>query len=220
MLYPKHSKAGDSLNPPAKEELHYLMPLRNMSYDVAEYERQASHIRRHLRGRKGLSRSEFLSGFTKIDKLTPCITLVLYYGKDWDGSTYLHGLLDMENIPDEIKPYINNYSLHLIEVRKLKNTDVFQTDLKQIFDFIRYSEDKTKLREVVEADELLQTKQFHGKAGKVNMCKAIQEILADEQAVGHEQIVIQLYQDKTISLEKACALLGIGADEFLSKIHS
>lgn len=126
----------------------------------------------------------------------------------------------MENIPDEIKPYINNYSLLLIEVRKLKNTDVFQTDLKQIFDFIRYSEDKTTLREVVEADELLQTKQFHGKDGKVNMCKAIQEMLADERAVGHEQIVIQLYQDKTISLEKACALLGIGADEFLSKIHS
>ena len=69
-----------------QEEVHYLMPLRSMSYDVVEYERQAESIRKKIRKEKGISSAELLSGFKKESRLSPCITLVLFFGETWDGS--------------------------------------------------------------------------------------------------------------------------------------
>lgn len=37
--------------------------------------------------------------------------------------------------------------------RKLKDTSVFKTDVRQVFDFIRCSEDKKKLKELVDGNE-------------------------------------------------------------------
>ena len=211
------------------------MPLRNMAYDTAEYERQAAVIRKRVQKRKWIARAEFLSGFTKESRLMPCITLVLYYGKDWDGSTDLYGVLDMQGIPEEMKSYINNYSIHLIEVRKLQDTDVFQTDLKQVFDFIKYSEDKKKLKELIEAEpayqemdedaydmaaayanaeELIAVKKYHGKDGKINMCKAIKEMLEDERQEGREegrQVGLQ-------ALIETCQELGMTKEQATDKV--
>lgn len=72
-----------------QEEVHYLMPLRCMSYDAAEYERQAALARNRVRRQKGISSAEFLSGFAKESRLHPCFTLVLHYGKEWDGAENL-----------------------------------------------------------------------------------------------------------------------------------
>ncbi|MBO5278188.1 MAG: transposase [Lachnospiraceae bacterium] len=214
-----------------QDEVNYLMPLRNMAYDTAEYERQAAVIRKRVRKRKGITRAEFLSGFTRESRLMPCITLVLYYGKDWDGSPDLHGILDMQGIPEEMKSYINNYSIHLIEVRKLQNTDVFKTDLKQVFDFIKYSEDKKKLKELIEAEpayqemdedaydmaaayanaeELIAVKKYHGKDGKVNMCKAIQEMLEDERQEGRQEGIQALIE--------TCQELGMTKEQTADKV--
>lgn len=89
-----------------------------------------------------------------------------------------------------------------------KETEVFRTDLKQIFDFIRYAKDKKRLKKLVESDpayqnmdeetydmvaaytgaeELVSVKQNHESGGKVNMCLAIKEMLADERQEGLEQ---------------------------------
>lgn len=191
-----------------QEEVHYLMPLRNMGYDTEEYERQARMIKKKVRKEKGISHAEFLSGFKKDSRLYPCITLVLYFGEEWDGSKDLHGILDFTDIPEELKGLVNNYPIHLLEVRKLENTDVFRTDLKQVFDFIRYSKDKGKLKELVEkdaayqeldedaydmavaythAEELVAAKKFYKKEGKVNMCKALKELIEDGRNKGLER---------------------------------
>jgi len=191
-----------------QEQVHYLMPLRTMSYDVAEYERQARNLRKIVQKEKGLTQAEFLSGFKKGAQLSPCITIVLYFGKEWDGCKSLHELLDFTDIPDEFRAYISDYRIHVFEVAKMDNTDVFKTDLKQIFDFIRYSSDKHKLRELVQNDsayrsmdedaydmavaytnatELIAVKKYHGKDGKINMCEALTEMLADERQEGIEQ---------------------------------
>lgn len=191
-----------------QEEVHYLMPVRAMAYDVAEYERQARAARRVVRKEKGLTRAEFLSGFRKGGRLTPCITIVLYFGKEWDGSKSLHELLDFTDVPAELKEYINNYSLHVFEIAKMENTDVFTTDLKQIFDFIRCSGDERKLKELIQNDpayrsmdeeaydmavaytnakELIEAKQYHGKDGKVDMCEALTKMLEDERQEGREE---------------------------------
>ena len=41
--------------------------------------------------------------------------------------------------------------------KKLEDTNAFRTDLKQAFDFIRCSEDKEKLEELIKADAAYQT---------------------------------------------------------------
>lgn len=191
-----------------QEEVHYLMPLRVMSYDAGEYERQASLIRKQVRKIKKIKSGEFLSGFTRESRLHPCVTYVLYYGDNWDGAKELHDILDFTNIPEPLKKLVNNYKIHLIEVKKLQDTSVFHTDLKQVFDFIRYSKDKTKLKTLVQSDsaysqldedaydmaalytnttELMELKAHHQKGDNVDMCQAIKEWLADERAEGVDE---------------------------------
>lgn len=186
-------------------EVDYLMPLRVMCYDAGEYEHQAADHRKTVRKMKGLSRAEFLSGFTKNSRLMPCMTLVLFYGEHWDGSRGLHGILDFRDIPGELRNMVNDYRIQLLEIRKLSQTEVFRTDLKQVFDFIRYSNDKKKLRELVQHDpayremeedayetaavftgakELLEVKKFHEEGGKINMCQALTALIADGRSEG------------------------------------
>ena len=180
-----------------QEEVHYLMPLRVMSYDASEYEQQAKLIKKAVLKEKGLNSAEFLSGFKKNSKLFPCVTFVLYYGKDWGGSRDLYGLLDFSGRPKKLRKYVANYPVHLIEVRKFKNTDVFKTDLKLVFDFIKYSEDKEKLKKLVESNEAYKnmatdayavavaytkSESFIGieeckkEGGKIDMCRALAEL--------------------------------------------
>lgn len=191
-----------------QEEVHYLMPLRSMSYDVAEYERQAAAIRRRVKRRKDITSAEFLSGFTRDSRLQPCVTLILYYGEEWDGARNLHSILDFTDIPRELRDKVNDYHIHICEVRKFQDTYVFQTDLKQVFDCIRYSEDKEKLYELVmndpayekldedaydviaeytNMDDIMEMKQEEQKGDKVNMCRAIREMIEDGREQGREQ---------------------------------
>lgn len=100
-----------------------------MSYDAAQYQRQAERMRKKEREKPGITHAEFLSGFRKVSRLHPCITFVLFFGENWDGSRELRDLLDMTDIPEELQRYINNYSVHVIEVRRLEDTSVFHTDL-------------------------------------------------------------------------------------------
>lgn len=44
-----------------------------------------------------------------------------------------------------------------IGYKKLEDTNAFRTDLKQVFDFIRCSEDKEKLEELIKTDAAYQT---------------------------------------------------------------
>ena len=195
-----------------QEEVHYLMPLRIMNYDVDEYQRQAAEIKKEVRGKKGIKRSEFLSGFLKTNRLQPCMTLVLYYGNDWDGGKSLYEILDFSGIPDEFKGLVNDYPIHLLEIKKIEDTSVFKTDLKQVFDFIRCSEDKEKLKALVEGDEafqnmdeaaydmavshanatqMIEKKKYRERGGKVDMCKALEDWMEEERMLGIEQGIEQ-----------------------------
>ncbi|MCM1160668.1 MAG: Rpn family recombination-promoting nuclease/putative transposase [Roseburia sp.] len=194
-------------------EVDYLMPLRVMSYDIGEYEHQAEKQRKIVRKQKGISKAEFLSGFTKKDRLKPCITLVLFYGENWDGSKRLHDILDFRDMPEELQTMVNDYRIFLFEIRKLTDMEVFRTDLKQVFSFMRYSNDKQKLRELVEQDqaymemeedayeaaavftgakELMDVKRFHEKGGKVDMCQALNALIADGRAEGQMEELLRI----------------------------
>ena len=89
-------------------------------------------------------------GFKKDSKLHPVITFMIYSGKEpWDGPRSLHDIIDFTDIPEELKGLVQNYKVNLIEIRKWKDTSVFKTDIRQVFDFIRYSKNKEQVKKLV-----------------------------------------------------------------------
>lgn len=202
-----------------QEEIDYALVLRIMCYDAGEYERQAAEIRRKIRKNgSGSSSGEYLYGFRKDSRLFPTTTFVLYYGEEeWDGARDLYGLLDFSGIPKDLKEKISNYQIHIIEVRKLKDTSMFQTDVKQVFDFIRFSRDKQKIQELLDRDKAYQLldeeaydmvaayvgeeeamfkrKEKYKEGGKVNMCQGLREWLADERAEGKAEAIVELLSE-------------------------
>lgn len=191
-----------------QQTVDYSLPLRCMEYETGQYEKQAEKIRRTVRKHpKGLKNGEYLYGFKRDSRLYPAIILVLYYGEEtWDGPVDLHGILDFTDIPEEFRKLIQNYQIHLVEVRKLENTDVFKTDVKLVFDLIRYSNDKTKLWDMVSADpryqeleedayemaavhtgltEEMKMKVYEEK--KVNLCKGLRDLIEDGKTAGKSE---------------------------------
>ena len=193
-----------------QEMVDYSMPLRCLEYDVGEYEKQAGRIRRKLRKQKGLNAEEYLYGFKKESRLYPVVTFILYGGKEiWDGPESLHDMLDWTDVPEKLKQFVSDYPIHVIKIREFENTDVFTTDVKQVFDFIRCSGDRQALAKLVQkdeayqamkedayevatryvnAEELIQVKdEYRGKDGKVNMCQALKELIEDGRAEGRAE---------------------------------
>lgn len=204
-----------------QELVHYLMPLRTMEYDLTAYRKQAVKIAKHVKEVKGVSSEEFISKFRKTDRLCPCITIVLFYGEHWDGAKTLHELLDFTDIPDDLRKYVNDYPVHIFNILKIENTEVFRTDLKQIFNFLQCAKDKKKLTELVKNDSayqqleedaydmiasftnsemLISLKSRHKKEGKVNMCQALRELMEDNRLIGVEQGIEQGEQQAILRL--------------------
>lgn len=194
-----------------QELVDYSLPLRCMVYDAGEYEKQAGKIRKILRKHsKGLTAGEYLYGFAKNSKLYPVITFVLYGGKEkWDGPTALHDMLDFTGLPKELRDMVVDYPIHLVEIREFKDTSVFKTDVKQVFDLVRCSGSKEALRKLVQndkafqsmeedayevatnyikAEELIQVKnEYRREDGKIDMCQALKELLEDERIEGRAE---------------------------------
>ena len=72
------------------------------------------------------------------------MTIVLYFGKHWDGARSLHELLNMDMIPLEMRKFVANYPLHLIEVGSYPYADQFKTDLRLVFGFLQNADNKEK----------------------------------------------------------------------------
>ena len=216
-----------------QEEKDYSLPLRNMFYDVSNYEKQASKIRKEVRKESNLEAGEYMYGFKKDSKLHPIATFILYAGKEpWDKPNSLHDMLDFSDVPEELRDIVSDYKINVIDIRKFENTDVFQTDIKQVFNFIRYSDDMNKLLELVENDvyysemdedafevvtkytnskELVQVKDYSVEGGKNDVCKAIQDLMADSKEKGREE-----GRESTL-IETAKNLLDILSDEVIAE---
>lgn len=96
----------------SQEHIHYAMPMRIMGYDYSSYQKQYQVIVSRHKKAKDLTGDEYLSGMRKTDKLSPVITIVIYYGEQpWDGATTLYEMLQ---IPPEMKKYVNDYSMVLV----------------------------------------------------------------------------------------------------------
>ena len=100
----------------SQEHIHYAMPMRIMGYDYGSYKKQYDSNAKKYQSSEGLDEDEFLSKMKKTDKFVLVITVVVYYGeKPWDGAESLHEML---NIPEEMKQFVNDYKMILVEARE------------------------------------------------------------------------------------------------------
>ena len=197
-----------------QEEIHYAMPIRSMLYDAINYSEQVSAIARGNRESKMLKGgSEYLSGFRKIDRVRPVITLIFYYGgsQEWDGSKDIYGLLDMGKFDlENFREYIPNYHMNLVQAKDLAENNSFKTDLQCMLGMLQYKESKKELIQYVnmhkdffgnlDANEFGAAKALLGgknilkslekseeEEGGIDMCKALDDWYQDGVNEGMER---------------------------------
>ena len=141
----------------AQSHVHNAMPVKNMVYDALQYAKQVSNaVVSHKRSGdyKGADGDEYLSGFMKQDRLLPVVTLVLcFFAKEWDGPMSLHEMFGEQDA--RILARVPDYKINLVAPASIRDGDFgkFQTSLKEVLSFIKYSQDADRLGEVIEADE-------------------------------------------------------------------
>lgn len=140
-----------------QSHIHYAMPVRNMVYDALQYAKQveraiASH--RASGDYRGISSDEYLSGFMKDDHLLPVVTLVIYFGAEpWDGPLSIHEMFEYED--GRVLAYVPDYKINLIAPAQIADADFdkFKTTLREVLEFIKYSEDADKLQQILAKEE-------------------------------------------------------------------
>lgn len=133
----------------------FLKCMRVMLWDALSYQEQLRELERSHKGKNDLTYSaEFLSGMKKSDKLKPVCTIVLYFSEqEWDGPKCLHELLELKGIPEQLKPWVADYPMVLVDVYRFEEWEKFQTDLREVFGFIQSSVDKDKMKQFLKKYE-------------------------------------------------------------------
>ena len=187
--------------------VHYAMPVRNQLYDAIEYynqmEETALRHRAESTGRNGAGGNSgaFLSGFRKKDRLIPVFTLTIHFGPEpWDGPLSLHDMMEVGD--PEVLKNIPDYRIQLIEPAGLNRTELekFRSSFREVMGCIKYSEDEKALEEFMKDNPRMNmdiraarvigamtgTEIEYGeeKEGKVNMCKAIEDMMRHSQERG------------------------------------
>ena len=118
-----------------------LMPMRVIGYDGAEYKKQVLEENRYK-------------------KKYPVITLVLYMGyeRNWK---YSNSLLDLLEVDEKLKPYVNDYKINVFEIAFLdrEKIELFKSDFRMLADYLyqmrttnSYKGDESNIKHV---DEIL-----------------------------------------------------------------
>lgn len=106
-----------------------------MGYDFSSYDR---NIRKEKAKNKRLKREpDYAAELWPDQKLCPVITLVLYFGTEpWSGPTSLHDMLDL---PEELKEYVPDYKINLVQVAFLPDETIaqFQSDFQIVAEFFK-----------------------------------------------------------------------------------
>lgn len=186
-----------------QERIHYAMPMRVMGYDYGTYKKQYDANASKYKNALGLTEDEFISRMKKTDKFIPVITIVVYYGeKEWDGAVSLHGML---NIPEEMRSFVSDYKMHLVEARKnnlklhnINNQDLFNllgillnrngklNEIKEkAINYAREHEvEKTVIMTVAGAANCKMDYNMNEKKGDADMCTVFEETWREGKAEG------------------------------------
>lgn len=152
--------------------------------------------------RKAPNTGEFLSGFWAEDRLIPSITVTIFFSsEEWDGPLSLFDMMDVSD-PD-VLACMDNYQVRLIAPAHMSDEEImkFQSSLREVMLFIKYSKDKENLIKVLAANEA-RFREVERRAADVieaitnsgikydkgeevvNVCQAIQEMRKESERDG------------------------------------
>lgn len=215
-------------------EIHYAMAVKNNLYDALDYAGQVEKAAKsHREARKKRPKStatvekekkpnsgEFLSGFWKEDRLIPSITVTIYFGaEEWDAPLSLFEMMEVKD--PRILRCMDNYHVHLIAPARMEDEEIlkFQSSLREVLLFIKYSKDKENLNRVLKSNE----KRFRAverravdvieaitnmglkyeeEERSIDMCQAIQEIRIESEQIGEEKGRLEQAKETARSLYK------------------
>ena len=217
-----------------QSEVHYAMPVKNLVYDALNYSRQVSKITASHKEDKDIrDAAEYLSGFSKNDKIMPIITLTVYFGaKEWDAPRSLKDMFP-RNISKKILDEVDDYRLHLIIPAEIKDFSLFKTELGTAMKFIAASENSEKIEalskdstfESVSVETVQLINECTGSEltvpegeENVNMCKGLEGYGKKERDKGREEGRILLLEEFVkkgiITAEDAASQAGMTTEEF------
>ena len=176
----------------AQTRVDYGMPVRVLGYDAGRYREQMIAKRNLHLERKEFTSHDFLSFLTKTDRLSPVITIVLYFNGRWDGA-------QNSKDKDALRTFVEC------------NQEGFRTLSADAFDLISemaHAEDLKRIREL----------RFPGKE-EVDMCKAIDDMVqrglkrgkdlgAAEERSATIRLLVRDYLEDGYSEEMICRKLN------------
>ena len=186
-----------------QSDIHYAIPVKNMFYDVMAYGNQVKETaKKHRKEKDTATSDEFLSGFTKTDKLIPVITITVYLGtKEWDGPRKLSDMFG--DVDEELLPFIPDYRINLLAPREITDFTGFRTSIRQLFEVLKNAYDKEKMQEVLQNDEKFSKVDretveainlfagtdidIDGKEEVIDMCKAWEDQKNEGRELGREE---------------------------------
>jgi len=230
-------------------EIHYAGPVKNGLYDMLEYAGQVEEAARSHRqemkrvreqadgkaesGQKKPNSGEFLSGFWKSDRLIPSVTVMIYFGSDvWDGPLSLFDMMDMTD--HRVLACMDNYHVRLIAPAQMSDEEImkFQSSLREVMLFIKYSKDKKNLNRILKANEM-RFREVERRAADVieaitnsglkydesevavDVCQAIQEIRKESETKGRmeeAQEAAKNFYEMGIDIEKIAQGVGYAVE--------
>ena len=229
-------------------EIHYAMPVKNNLYDALEYagqvEEAAKSHRKEMKrkkeegeasaeeGGKTPSAGEFLSGFWVEDRLIPSITVTIFFGsEEWDGPLSLFEMMDVSD-PD-VLACMDNYHVRLIAPAQMADEEImkFQSSLREVMLFIKYSKDKENLSRVLVTNEkrfrelerraadVIETITNSGikydeSEEVVDVCQAIREIRMEERKIGEQDGELKKAREAAENLHE----MGLDTDKIAQAV--
>ena len=207
-------------------KVHYAMPVRVLLYDLLQYASQIDTCKeKNRKTKKTLTDDEFLSGFTKQDKLIPVITLVVYFGSNnWDGPTNIREMFG--NVKESIAKYLPNYHINLISPDLSDDElDKLSSELGVVMKFIKQSRDKKKMLENIEKHKEFRNVsnlsatlineatglnlKINKEQEKIDMCQAMKEIIEDIRNEERAKLKVEKEKTKAEKAKNKAALLRI-----------
>ena len=210
-----------------QQKVHGFMPLRVATYDIMDYNNQEKQWKdSHGKG-------EAL-------QLIPVYTLVIYYGEtEWKKAA---SLSDLMQIPDFMKPYVNDWHCKVIQVRSY-NSDFFsdpevrsfftacqklysmKNNLKSLEGITLTKETAIAVGVVTGTKELIYAAEKETEGG-IDMCRALDNLIKEEREEGRKSglaegkfdLCVKLFGQGLISAAVAAEQLELTEEEFLEKM--
>ena len=221
-----------------ESKINYAMPVKNGLYDFLQLTQQVSQSANALKSNDlKKSSDEFLSGFRKGDRILPVITLVLYFdSKEWDAPVSLREMYS--ECDDKILALAPDYHINLIAPYHLTDCEInqFQTNLREILKYIKYSNDKNKLNEILYTDNrfrsveksavdiirIITGSKFSYPDGKeeIDMCLAIEQMREESELIGEQRGMHQGQKTgELIGAIRMCQKMGLSKDSTKQQIE-